>query len=335
MLQIDLSSLFGENSIDSHLEVKLNQLLDFAQPGDLCRFTECMAASLYAWLGEKSRWYISSKLKSRSNKSRHLLFDIQPSDEIINIARSVGDNTSLKSRNGAFLMTHDVDYVAGYKSIPWIAELEYSYGIKASYNFLVCAGYSIDSSLLRDLRDMKHEIGLHGYVYDLRLAYRKKTTIFNTVKRAKEKLEDILGERVFGFRNHSLLLSHDMLAVIADLAFLYNSGIYPKANIDGFNSYFCFPFKYRNTNLHEIPVLYPQDTEIFRSANLEDGMALSYFIKKIKFVQGLNGVACLNHHPSIIKDHKKYYEELLRFVASETIINETPGSFIQTYYCMR
>ena len=324
MLQIDFSSLFGKNSIDKPLKERLNQLLDLPIPGRLSRFVQTTAAYFYARLGESVRWYFSSKVKSRKKIPIKFLVDISPSEELTHIAHHIKNNSYLKDSNGAFLMTHDVDYLTCYKNIIWIAELEYRKGIKASYNFLVKAGYRIDPQLLKTLQQMGHEIGLHGYTYDLRLAYRRKSTILKTLKVAKQKLEDILGNKISGFRNHSLLLSHDMLEVLVQLEFLYDSGIFPKFHFDGFSTYYCFPFKYKNTNLFEIPVIYPQDTELFRSTNADDTEGLDFFIEKIKFIRKLNGVVCLNHHPTIIAAHKTYYEQLLSFVQSEQILNETP-----------
>jgi hypothetical protein len=330
--QIDLSSLFGGKTIDQSHEEKLNQLLDFPEPASFPRLIQNTAAYFYARLGEKTRWHISSAIKSRNPKSSRSLPSIPPSQQLIDIARVIGSTEYLKGQPAVLLMTHDVDYATCYRNISWIAEFEVTKKIKSSYNFLVHSGYSIDSHLLRDLKSMGHEIGLHGYLYDLRLAYRKKAVILSALKKAKEKLENILGEKIHGFRNHSLLLSHDLLSVIADLGFLYDTGIYPKFNNDGFYGFFCFPFKYRNTDLYEIPVLYPQDTEMFRSAGLDDKGALECVMKKIKLVRDLNGVACINHHPTIIEAHRQYYGELLGYIASETIANVTPATLIRKYF---
>lgn len=333
--QIDFGSLLGNKPIATPLQEKLNQLLDFSEPTGLARFLQTTAAYFYARLGEKTRWYISSALISQSQTSGHAWLQMSPSEHLRDLARAIGTPAYRPGQNGVFLMTHDVDYLTCYQNISWLAELEASQNIVASYNFLVHAGYTIDSHVLQDLRSMGHEIGLHGYLYDLRLAYRQKTTIFNMLKKAKETLENLLGEKILGFRNHSLLLSHTMLAVIAELGFLYDTGIFPNTGMNDFNTYFCFPFKYRNTNLHEIPVLYPQDTEMFRSAKVDDKVAVNYFMKKLTFVRDVNGVACLNHHPTIIAAHKQYYGELLEYVASETLLNTTPAMFIQNYVLSR
>ncbi|MFC1525478.1 polysaccharide deacetylase family protein [Candidatus Latescibacterota bacterium] len=258
---------------------------------------------------------ISSVMKARLRRAGiEEEMHLEPAEGIAELASSIGDSCPSRSSASVVTMTHDVDYVAGYECVREMAELEAERGIRATYNFLVGAGYEVDQSCLLTLRGLGHEIGLHGHGYDLRLAYRRQSTILQRLRDAKNVLQDLLGEPVVGFRNHSMLLSARLLSAIESLGFLYDSGLSARHVRNSFNLYFCWPFRYEGRALFEVPVMWPQDTEVFRVVGMSDTEALEYYQRRIAMALDFGGVACLNHHPSIMRRHREYFSALLEFI---------------------
>lgn len=331
---IDELSLFALSSVEPCIPISkeqrmaLDSLLETVITDiNLKNRVESIFAYFYQYLGERTRLRLSSIIKSFENN-----IDLDLS--ILPIIQSFAEDLKSLDYAGydsAIILSHDIDYKLDYKSLLWVANIEAQKGLKAAYYFLTNAGYKIDVSLINELIAMGHEIGLHGYYYDLRLAYRNFSTIYSRLSQAKMALEDKLSSEICGFRNHSLILSKTILNVLECLQFQYDSGIYPKKNRNGFNIYYCWPFRYKNKRLFEIPVMWPLDTEMFRTMNMLDNEAFAYYANRIKMIKDFHGVACLDLHPSIIFKHKNFYLQLVEFICDLYMYNDTPKSLIKMY----
>jgi len=279
----------------------------------LKRHVKNIMATAYALLGERTRMIISSQIMKSRKIVRRDIRSYQP-DKNIQSLSGCRRGLSFKHSSMPVLFSHDVDYKFCYSEVIKLGILENKKGVKATYNFLVNAGYSIDTEVLKELDSMGHEIGLHGYTYDLRVAFRKPKTIYSRLENAKNCLESKLGKRIQGFRNHSLEYSFELLDVIDRLGFKYESGIYPKQFQDNFNTFFCWPFYYKGKQLVEIPVIWPIDTDLFRTFNFSDQEALQYTKERLNQVASLGGVAGLLYHPSIISTRMSFFSGLIDFV---------------------
>ncbi|MEI6040074.1 MAG: polysaccharide deacetylase family protein [Candidatus Berkelbacteria bacterium] len=308
----------------------LDSLIDFYAPGKLQKYIEKTAAYFYSFLSEKTRTMFSSFVKKNTASKVKNILNLIPAKEIEEFGR-IFENREYNGHKSTILITHDVDYLKGYESVLEIARMEASLGLKASYYFLVHAGYKISSEVLKQLVELGHEIGVHGYAYDLRLAYRGQAEIAKQLKKAKQELETLTGEKVYGFRNHSLRNSVNMLQAVQEAGFIYESGVYPIKKINNFNTFFCWPFKYAQKELVEIPVTWPMDTEVFRNLNLTDEQALDFYKEKIGLITKLHGVVCLNQHPEIIIGHKVFYQNLLEFIANSNSYNTRPIDLAKNY----
>lgn len=309
----------------------IKNIVEFPYPAPVSRFLQNTMATVYCSLREDARWKISSFIKSfggkRKKRSGYSL--LKPTDFWTKLSQLFAGQT-YEGFPTAILMTHDIDYNICYNHVEHMAKKEKSCGITACYNFLLDVGYSIDKVLLRDIVDMGHEVGLHGVTYDLRLAFRSYDTILARLKDGKNRLEDMLGEEIHGYRNHSLLYSHTLTSAASDAGFHYQSAVYHYGNPDGCKEYFCWPFSYSNNNLWEIPVSLPQDASLFRSADLSDSHALSLMTDTLDLIGNCGGVACINHHPIIVMDHKPYFYELLDNIAARNALVTTPRKLIET-----
>ena len=100
--------------------------------------------------------------------------------------------------------------------------------------------------------DKGHEIGLHGKTHDRALGFRSKTYIREFVESAKRELERRIG-RIHGFRAPALAVSDDVIAILGDLGFKYDSSLTNCSLCGNFTSN-CGPFKIGEAGLVEMPL---------------------------------------------------------------------------------
>lgn len=332
-LSVDFSS-FNRNavyentpeiSLDEETKKIINGLIEGQNPSFASRLVQTSASSMYNMIDESLRLKISDFFKSLKKKQNCTSINLKPDEAIVSFGEKIKENF----REPIIMMTHDVDYCSGYRNIEKFAKIEAERGIRACYYFLVDSSYKIEPSLLKCLCSMGHEIGLHGYTYDLRIAYRKPSEIFSRIDRAKKKLEDLLGKQVKGFRNHTLLFTHNLIDVVSRLGFAYNSGVYARNSQNGFNSYFSWPFKYKGTQLFEFPVLWPIDSDMFRKAGLDNLSAFNCIKSRIEILSRWNGVICLVNHVEIMVNHMEYFNNLINYLTSRKLKSLTPSDYLE------
>jgi peptidoglycan/xylan/chitin deacetylase (PgdA/CDA1 family) len=293
------------------------------------RKLQCLLAACYAHTPEWFRQGFStvaltllggSHGRGASNCPRFL-----PDRTLRELARGRGGTGSR-----AVLVSHDVDYTACYRAVLDIGAAEARHGIRATYFFLTRASYRPERAVLRELRQMGHEIGLHGYTYDLRLAFRSPTSFRARMTQARHILEDLLGEAVAGYRNHGMLLFWPpMLEALAAMGFTYESCLYPTTALNAVNRWFCWPFRYRHRDLWAIPVTWPEDSDAFRVRGLGDDEALEYYQWTLSVITTLNGVACCSFHPSTVRAHYHFFTRFLESIRSSGLPNRTALQLIR------
>jgi len=93
-------------------------------------------------------------------------------------------------------------------------------------------------SLVREIHARGHEVASHGYFHNL-CSECSTEALKEDLTKSKKLLEDIIGEAVFGYRAPSFSINHDILQIIRDCGYLYDSsynsfaihGRYGKINI--------------------------------------------------------------------------------------------------------
>jgi polysaccharide deacetylase family protein (PEP-CTERM system associated) len=113
-------------------------------------------------------------------------------------------------------------------------------------------------ALIREIARRGHEVACHGFAH--RLVYRLGPERFRAdVERGRSRLEDLLGERVLGFRaaSYSIVASTLWaLDVLIELGFAYDSSIFPiRHDIYGIPDFSRTPVKLRRAGgeILEIP----------------------------------------------------------------------------------
>jgi len=99
---------------------------------------------------------------------------------------------------------------------------------KATFFFLgwVAEKYK---NLVREVKDQGHEIGCHSFSHKMIFA-QKKEEFKEDTKRAKSILENLIGERVIGYRAPTYSITKDSLwalDILIEMGFQYDSSIFP------------------------------------------------------------------------------------------------------------
>ena len=228
------------------------------------------------------------------------------SERVVELGNWIGSKPKWNNKKFVVCMTHDIDYRGCYEFAPELLELDESHGIKSCWNFLADGPYTVDKRVLDRLEDNGHEIGLHGLEHDIAFGFRDHATIRECIKSSLSKL----GITPRGFRAPALSYSRELLEVLHELGFSYDSSI-PDRDLG-----LCYPYRIPGKRLWEIPVTTPQDSELIRDWNLSQDEAFKLLKSKIETIKRLHGVAVLLFHPCIIKKNVRLYEQLLEHINS-------------------
>jgi polysaccharide deacetylase family protein (PEP-CTERM system associated) len=110
--------------------------------------------------------------------------------------------------------------------------------------------------LIKDIHKQGHEIASHGYAHR-RATEQTRAEFTADVKRSKDHLEDLLGEKLTGYRAPSFSIGYNnewAFEVLAELGFSYSSSTYPvKHDLYGTPDWPRFAYK-RKEGITEIPI---------------------------------------------------------------------------------
>ncbi len=197
-------------------------------------------------------------------------------------------------------------------------DLEAKYGAKSSFYFLALDkknrdfNYRIDelNEELRNIIDNGWEVGLHGG----HEAYNN----LNQVKKEKERLENVIGKKVIGYRNHFLRFKVPTTwELLKEAGFGYDT-TFGYADCVGFRNGMCHPFKPFNLNTNEyidileIPLTI-MDGTLFDYMKLDMKQAWEITKRIIDTVEKHNGVMTILWHSSMDDEKLEFYERLLKY----------------------
>jgi polysaccharide deacetylase family protein (PEP-CTERM system associated) len=116
--------------------------------------------------------------------------------------------------------------------------------------------------LVKRVGDAGHEIGCHSYAH-IRIFGVDKNEFKQKLSTAKKRLEDVSGQRVYGFRAPDFSITEKSiwaLDVLKELGFVYDSSIYP------FGLHDVYGIKDANPTVHKLPnglIEFPMSTTEF------------------------------------------------------------------------
>nr|WP_320191922.1 polysaccharide deacetylase family protein [uncultured Desulfobacter sp.] len=216
-------------------------------------------------------------------------------------------------KGGCVSLTYDMDQPDCIAHLdPCLKNLKNN-GLKACFNFLAKGHYELSEKLVLKVLRAEHEVGLHGFNHDLDFGNRSEVYLEKTLMKALKKFP----VSVKGFRSPALSVSPQLMKVLSDLDFLYDSSIaacHPYHNSTGF----ALPYRLPGLNLIEMPVVL-QDNLLFSDLRLSDSEALRLTKSSIKGILKRNGHAVINLHMYIEKDHEFFHSQLLKWLRKNEI----------------
>ena len=120
----------------------------------------------------------------------------------------------------------DLARPAFLKYIPRLLSILDKYNIKAT--FFIVAKFARDKEIagvIRQLKKDNHEIANHSLSHYKHLAYHSYKDIYSEISEADKILSDITGEKIHGFRSPGYTLSPNILRVLSELGYLYDSSL--------------------------------------------------------------------------------------------------------------
>lgn len=229
------------------------------------------------------------------------------------------------NRKFYFGLTFDIDYKQDYDLLPHFLEDLAKHNFPATINLITHADYTISHSFISDLQKSGFEIGLHGDTHNTALAFLPKTIIRRKLQRAIDRL----GFLPFGYRSPGLSYSRNLIEVLDELGFLYDSSL--TTGISMYKSLeFPYIFQHPGLRLAEVP-LFMQDYNFFVNDLFSEQEAITIFKTQIAEMVKIGGVALINLHPLISFDKKVFWQALLGFMEhyKNTASISTPHNLLE------
>jgi len=232
-------------------------------------------------------------------------------------------------RRGAVLLTHDIDSRHDLGGIADLRALERRFGLTSSFGFIPGISWP-DRRTFDGLLDDGCEIYCHDIRHDGKLPYMGAVAIRGCFERFFEA-NAYARPPVRGFRSGQLLMSYDLLGVLADW-FDYDLSLPdterggPYGLVAGCASVYPFAID----GLLEIPLTMPQDFFLANVERYDSEKMVTVWRDKLEAVLSEGGVAVVNTHPVWTTpnrpDNWTAYEGLLETIAQADAWATTPSS---------
>jgi len=202
----------------------------------------------------------------------------------------------------ALVLTHDIETGHGQDFVRRVADLEESLGFRSSFNF-VPERYSIDQSLVDELKERGFEVGIHGLKHDGKLFSSR-----DEFERRAKLINKYLN--TFGSVGFRAPLTHrhpewmQVLDIEYDLSFFDTD---PYEPIPG-GTMSLWPFFIGH--FVELPYTLVQD---YTLTSVLGETTPKIWLEKIEFIEKYHGMALVNSHPDYLvkKINWDVYREFL------------------------
>ena len=223
-----------------------------------------------------------------------------------------------RARYGVVLR-HDVEGSEGVRNVDALRRLEEAAGLRSIWNF-VPERYPFDRSMLTDLQQAGHEIGVHGLYHDGKLFSSRR----EFVRRAERINVYLSAWGARGFAAPSAIRKLDWIAERLDIEFDSSA---PAAEVIGAQPGGCatvFPFLLPRS-IVEIPMTAQQDHTLFEILGRRD---IDVWLETIRVVRDRGGVLVLTVHPDYMTSAGRldlYRAVLSRLTEDEDAWKALPG----------
>jgi len=240
------------------------------------------------------------------------------------IEEILGEKLERKKWNGkkyAFILTHDVDTREGLRRAKMLKKIEHKYDVPSAW-YVPSKRYKLDADAIRELAN-HGEVGAHDTKHDGKLNRLSRNALVERLREAKQILENIIGEKVEGFRAPLLQHNVKIIQALRDARYSYDTSIptwepkHPNTmNSHGIGTVYPLTLE----GVTEISVTLPQDQQLLHVLDLSPKEVISEWMKMIDVIKEISGLCTVLVHPDYeLADPENLglYEELLNAIASD------------------
>ena len=206
-----------------------------------------------------------------------------------------------------------------------IIKLEEKYDAKSSFYFLALNPGEMDFNY--QIKDLESELGFisdSGWEVGLHGGHQSYNSL-EDIKEKKGRIEEALGKKIIGYRNHYLRFSvPDTWELLSKAGFKYDTTL-GYADCAGFRNGMCHPFRPfnlregRQEEIMEIPLTIMDRSLLRDYMRLDVKKAWECTKRLINTVEKYKGVVTILWHNNtcIEGENLKYYEKVLEYCSSK------------------
>ena len=205
------------------------------------------------------------------------------------------------------ILTHDVEEAAGLGFCSSLMDIDDSFGMKSSFQFIPEVRYSVSRAFLDGVRERGFEVNIHdlnhdGHLYDDRAEFLRRAAKINHYARE------------FGAAGFRAGVLYRNLEWYDAYEFSYDMSVPNVAHLDPQTGGCCTVMPYFIDNVVELPLTTTQDYSIF---NILSEYSIVLWKRQIEIIQTNHGLLSFNAHPDYLLENRARdtYRQLLAHLA--------------------
>jgi hypothetical protein len=213
------------------------------------------------------------------------------------------------------MLTHDVETSAGLEFCSQLMDLDDSFGVKSSFQFIPEERYAVSMSALENIRARGFEINIHDSNHDGHLM-NNRDEFLGRVQRINTY------GRQFGAQGFRSAMMYRNTEWYDALDFLYDMSIPNVAHLEPQRGGCCTVFPFFIGKILELPLTTTQDYSLF---NILGDYSIRLWKEQISLIRRQSGLISFIIHPDYIinQEARSVYAELLHHICELRSAGET------------
>jgi hypothetical protein len=205
------------------------------------------------------------------------------------------------------VLTHDVEESAGVNFCSSLMDIDDSFGIKSSFQFIPEKRYSVSPAVLNRIRERGFEVNIHDLNHDGHL-YNDREEFLRRAARINQYAKEY---GAAGFRSGVLYRNLEWYDAYG---FSYDMSVPNVAHLDPQPGGCCTIMPYFIGKVLELPLTTTQDYSLF---NILSDYSIDLWKRQIEIVSANHGLLSFNVHPDYTVEHRARdtYGQLLAHLA--------------------
>lgn len=211
------------------------------------------------------------------------------------------------SHNGCVILTHDVEEWAGVNFCSTLMDIDDSFRMKSSFQFIPEKRYAVSSALLNRIRERGFEVNVHDLDHDGHL-YDDREEFLRRAARINQYVKEF---GAVGFRAGALYRRLDWYDAYD---FSYDMSVPNVAQLDPQGGGCCTLMPYFIGKVLELPLTTTQDYSLFY---ILSEYSIDLWMRQMKIIHAHHGLASFNAHPDYLLENRarETYQQLLGYLA--------------------